>query len=178
MRIEDPCERPGVARNAAVDDESVLAERTKTSHAEFIRLMRRARAVVVPIRQGLRRSIGQQTFLNSMYMGKPTIISGGLGVRDHVENGEHALIVDGGIAGYVGALAWVLDPRNQRSVTEMADRGRERARYFSPARTADSLCAEVVALLSATDGQPVARRSALAAPIVAGPAEPPAAQTR
>lgn len=157
---------------------TVLAERTRTSHAEFIRLMRRARAVVVPIRQGLRRSIGQQTFLNSMYMGKPTIISGGLGVRDHVENGEHALIVDGGIAGYAGALGWILDPQNQRSVAEMADRGRERARHFSPARTADGLYAEVVALLSATEGRPVARHAPMAAPLGAGSSEPPAAQTR
>ncbi len=129
----------------------VLGERTPTSHAEFIRLMRTSRAVVVPIRQGLRRSIGQQTYLNSMYMGKPTIISRALGVRDHVENGKHALIVDGSVEGYVGALEWVLDPKNRDSVERMADRGRLRAGLFSPARTADRLYEEVVALLTASD---------------------------
>jgi glycosyltransferase involved in cell wall biosynthesis len=143
----------------------VLKERTKTSHAEFVRLMWTARAVVVPIRQGLHRSIGQQTFLNSMYMGKPTIISKGLGVRDHVVDGEHALVVDGSVDGYVKALGWVLDPQNQLAVIRMADRGRERARIFSPAHTADRLCEEVEALLSPSPKSlPLAAREPSATP--------------
>lgn len=40
----------------------------------------------------------------------------------------------------------------------MADRDRERAGIFSPARVAGNLCADVAALLSDTDDQPVRNR--------------------
>lgn len=118
----------------------VLAKRTSTSHAEFIRLLRTARATVVPLQQGMRRSVGQQTYLNSMYLGKPTVVARGLGISDHVEDREHALIVDGTVSGYVGALTWLLDPQNQEDVAAMAERGRLRAASF----TSDRLAAELL----------------------------------
>lgn len=128
--------------------ELVLPKRTRTSHAEFIRLMRSARAVIVPLRRGMRRTIGQQTLLNSMYMGKPTIVVGALGVRDYASDGENALVVDGTVDQYVMAIGRVLDPENQAAVNYMAEQGRVRARAFSPAATAETLYAEVSALLS------------------------------
>ncbi len=117
----------------------VLAKRTSTSHAEFIRLLRTARASVVPLQQGMKRSVGQQTYLNSMYLGKPTVVARGLGISDHLEDGEHALVVDGTASGYVRALTWLLDPQNQENVAALAERGRTRAASF----TSDQLAAEL-----------------------------------
>lgn len=117
----------------------VLAKRDRTSHAEFIRLLRTARATVVPLRQGMKRSVGQQTYLNSMYLGKPTVVARALGISDHVEDGEHALVVDGTTSGYVSALTWLLDPQNQENVAAMAERGRVRAASFTSDRLAADL---------------------------------------
>jgi hypothetical protein len=127
----------------------VLAERTPTSHAEFIRLLRTSRAVVVPIKRGMRLSVGQQTFLNSMFIGKPTIVSDSLAVRQHVNHGDDAFIVDGSAEGYAAALSWLLAPQNREAVARMAERGRERARVFNRQRTAECLFAQVAALLPA-----------------------------
>ncbi|MFI1401189.1 hypothetical protein, partial [Streptomyces sp. NPDC020681] len=78
---------------------------------------------------------------NSMYMGKPR-------VRDYASDGENALVVDGTVKEYVMAIGRVLDPENQAAVNYMAEQGRVRARAFSPAATAETLYAEVSALLS------------------------------
>jgi glycosyltransferase involved in cell wall biosynthesis len=129
--------------------ETALAKRTgRASHREFIRLMRTSRAVVVPLQRGMRRSVGQQTLRNSMYMGKPTIVVDTLRVRDHVTDGEDALLVDGGTDDYVRALTWLLDPKNQANVARMAERGRATAHTFSPTRMADGLYAQVAQLIS------------------------------
>ena len=94
-------------------------------HHEFVRLMYGAAAVVVPMRQGMRRAVGQQTYLNAMWLERPTIVSDILGVHDHIENGKTALIVDGSMAGYVRALHWVFDPDNQEQVVRMCQNGRQ-----------------------------------------------------
>jgi glycosyltransferase involved in cell wall biosynthesis len=128
----------------------VLAERTPTSHAEFVRLLRTSRAVVVPLKRGMRISVGQQTILNSMFIGKPTIVSDSLAVREHVNHGDDALVVDGSAESYAAALGWLLDPQNRDAVARMAERGRERARVFNRERTAECLFAQVAALLPAS----------------------------
>lgn len=93
-------------------------------HREFVALMQGAAAVVVPLRQGMRRAVGQQTYLNSMWLGKPTIVTDGLAVRDHVADGETALVVDGSAAGYVAALRRVLDPANAAETARMGHAAR------------------------------------------------------
>lgn len=109
-------------------------------HQEFVHLMVGAAAVVVPSRQGMRRAVGQQTYLNAMWLGKPTIISDGLGVRDHVEDGVTGLIVDGTADGYLRALQWVFNPEHARSVEEMRENGRLRVReQFTFERHAERL---------------------------------------
>ncbi len=100
-------------------------------HAEFVRLMRGAAAVVVPIRQGLRRAAGQQTYLNAMMLYKPTIIPNGYGVRDHVIDGKNALVVDGTPGDYCRALSWVLDPANRDQVDRLRLAARQAAEQFS-----------------------------------------------
>lgn len=88
-------------------------------HMEFMRLLLSARVVVVPLAQGLNRAVGQQTYLNAMLMGKPTIISNAPGVHDHVRDNETALVVDGSAQSYVDALNWMSDPGNCGKVAAM-----------------------------------------------------------
>jgi glycosyltransferase involved in cell wall biosynthesis len=64
------------------------------SHQEFRDKMASSRVTVVPIKKGLLRSPGQQTILNSMAMGKPTIVVGRKDAEDYIVNGETGVIVD------------------------------------------------------------------------------------
>lgn len=63
------------------------------SHDAFIDLMQHCVAAVVPIAAST-RSAGQQTYLNSMALGKPTIVTNALGVRDYVEDGRTGVVVE------------------------------------------------------------------------------------
>lgn len=93
-------------------------------HHEFVSLMRSAAATVVPIRRGLHRAVGQQTYLNAMWLRKPTVVTDTLGVRDHIRHGETGLIVEGSPESYVEALAWILDPDNQDDVDRLRNNAR------------------------------------------------------
>jgi glycosyltransferase involved in cell wall biosynthesis len=91
------------------------------SHHEFMELMLSAAAVIVPIRKGLHRAVGQQTYLNAMWLGKPTIVNDVFGVHDHIQNGETGLIVDGSSESYKEALEWVFSPANQDSLSRLCE---------------------------------------------------------
>ena len=56
--------------------------------------MAAARLVVVPMQKGTLRSGGQQTLLNAMLMGKPTIAVGRRWADDYIDDGVNGLIVD------------------------------------------------------------------------------------
>ena len=88
-------------------------------HAEFMRQLQTAAAVVVPMQSGLRRAVGQQTYLNAMWLGKPTIVNDAVGVRDYIRPGETGLIVDGSAHSYVDALRWVFDPAQAAAVRQL-----------------------------------------------------------
>jgi len=93
-------------------------------HRRFVSLMRAAATTIVPIRRGLRRAVGQQTYLNAMWLGKPTIVTDTLGVRDHVQHGQTAFIVDGTPESYVETLRWVFDPRNRQEIKRLGNNAR------------------------------------------------------
>lgn len=93
--------------------------------SEFIRLMRAAAAVVVPVVPNLERNAGMATLLNAMLLGKPVIANEALGVRDHMEDGVTGLVVDGSAQSYAAALRWVFDPANDAAVAEMGRKARE-----------------------------------------------------
>lgn len=95
---------------------------------EFISKMRASRAVIVPIRKGLVRSTGHQTYLNGMLLGKPTIISDILGVREYTQNGTNAIIVDGTPESYVAAIRKVMDPANKPQMDAMCRSAQESAK--------------------------------------------------
>lgn len=93
--------------------------------AEFMRLMQVCRAMVTPLKTGLSRAAGQQTYLNAMFLKKPMIVNDTYGVRDHVVDHETGLIVDGTVKGYVEALRYVTDPKNKAAVNAMGENARQ-----------------------------------------------------
>src|SRR5262249_56455409 len=79
-----------------------------TTVAGFRQAMAAARLVVVPMQPGLLHSGGQQTCLNAMYLGKPTIAVGRKWAVDFIIDGEDGLIVDyGDVAGLRRAIRWL-----------------------------------------------------------------------
>jgi hypothetical protein len=103
-------------------------------HARFVEMLHRASIVVVPFPKRLRRSAGQQTYLNAMALGKLVIVTDGLGVREYVEHGRTGLIVPpGDAAALADALRWALDPANGPAVARIRAQGRAEAHArFTP----------------------------------------------
>ncbi len=97
----------------------------QVSRSEFIRLMRASRAVIVPIKKGLVRSTGHQTYLNGMLLRKPTIITNTLGVHEYTSNGKNAIIVEGSTESYIQAIQWVMDSKNSSRINKMCDAAQE-----------------------------------------------------
>lgn len=100
-------------------------------HDEFMEAMRSAAAVVVPIKQGLSRAAGQQTYLNAMMYGKPTIVSPDFGVRDHIEHGRNGWISTHTQDDYVELIRYVTDPANAEHVDEVSRNAIATASRFS-----------------------------------------------
>lgn len=115
----------------------------------FLELMRQAEVVAVPLRAGLARSAGQQTYLNAMVLGKLVVVSDAPGVRDHIADGVTGLVVPPGDAELLAeALRWATDPGNTEACDLMRRRAREvAAEQFSPDRY-------VQRLLDIVDGLP------------------------
>lgn len=117
----------------------------------FTDLMRRSRAVVVPVRGGIERSAGQTVFLNAMALGKPVVVTDSFVARDYVEDGRTGIIVPPGDPGSLRrALEWVLDPANEAQVAALGARASEVARTtFSPRRYLESMLRVVATALEA-----------------------------
>ena len=103
-------------------------------HDEYIQRIRSAAVVVVPLREGVVRTAGLETFLTAMALGKIIITTDSPGIRDYVNAGRTGLIVPPGDAGALReAIAWTIDPANAPEVARIAQAGRESARRdFSP----------------------------------------------
>jgi len=105
-----------------------------TTAAGFRQAMAAARLVVVPMQNGLLHSGGQQTCLNAMLMGKPTVAVGRKWAVDFIEDGVTGLIVDyEDPLSLRSAVARVLD--DPAEARRMAERGRARAAQFTTERT-------------------------------------------
>ena len=107
----------------------------------FAELMRRAAVVVVPLKPGIERSAGQQTYLSAMALGKIVIATDSPGVRDYIESETTGLVIPPGDADALErALSWALDPANGDEVEAMRVRARETARSrFTPMRHLEAL---------------------------------------
>ena len=134
----------------------------------YERMMRGAKVVVVPL-LWTPRSVGQQTYLSGMRLGKPVIVTDSPGVRDYVVPGETALVVESNPAALRAALSWVLDPANQAEVELMTKRARQavednyRGRHYFK-RLWDTATEEAARRAQARQGAP-ARRGRLKPPI-------------
>ena len=110
-------------------------------HAEYMRRMREAAVVVVPLAPRWDRGAGQQTYLNAMALGKLVIVPDVMGVRDYVDDGRTGLVVparDG--AALEGAIRWALDRAHRGTVRAIGARAREDVRErFSPERYVDAV---------------------------------------
>ena len=98
----------------------------------FAGLLREAGVVVVPIRAGIDRSAGQQTYLNAMALGKLVIVTDTPGVRDYIDDRETGLIVPpGDPEALAAAIRWTIDPANRGEVERIRVRARDvtRARF-------------------------------------------------
>jgi glycosyltransferase involved in cell wall biosynthesis len=99
----------------------------------FRQAMAAARLVVVPMQRGLLHSGGQQTCLNAMALGKPTIAVGRKWAVDFITDGVNGLIVDyEDPQGLRNAITRVLG--NPEEAHAMAERGREHAARFTTHR--------------------------------------------
>jgi hypothetical protein len=114
-----------------------------TSHDGYLSSMRSACVVVVALERRRDRSAGQTTYLNSMAMGKLTIVTETLGVSDHVDDRDTGLIVPAHDPdALASAIRWSLDPVNATAVAAIRARGRAAARTrFGPDRHIDALLA-------------------------------------
>jgi glycosyltransferase involved in cell wall biosynthesis len=105
-----------------------------TTHTGFREAMAGARLVVIAMESGLLHSGGQQTCLNAMYMGKPTVAVGRKWAADFIEDGVTGLIVDyDDPAGLRRAIAWIVE--NPEAARRMGERAREHAATFTTERT-------------------------------------------
>jgi glycosyltransferase involved in cell wall biosynthesis len=109
-----------------------------TSVEGFRQALAAAWLVVVPMRKGLLHSGGQQTCLNAMLLGKPTIAVGRKWAIDFIEHGVNGLIVDyADPQGLREAVRWVLDHPAEARL--MACRGQVHAAQFTTQRTMQSV---------------------------------------
>jgi glycosyltransferase involved in cell wall biosynthesis len=105
-----------------------------TSVSGFRQAMAAAKVVVVPMQKGLLHSGGQQTCLNAMFMGKPTIAVGRRWAVDFITDSEDGLIVDyEDVQGLRRAIRWVLD--HPEAAKRLGERAHERAAWFTTQRT-------------------------------------------
>jgi glycosyltransferase involved in cell wall biosynthesis len=92
-----------------------------------------AKLIVIPMRKDTLRSGGQQTCLNAMMLGKPTIAVGRRWAVDFITDGEDGLIVDyEDPEGLRRAIRWVLD--HPEAAQRMGERARARAAAFTTER--------------------------------------------
>jgi glycosyltransferase involved in cell wall biosynthesis len=132
-----------------------------TTPPGFRQAMASARLVVIPMQSGLLHSGGQQTCLNAMLMGKPTIAVGRKWATDFIEDGVNGLIVDYEDArGLRRAIAWLLE--NPEAARRMGERGRERAAQFTTARTMRTVYDVVKLAEASTSAQPKESRHVVA----------------
>lgn len=66
------------------------------SHQEYLEMMAKCTINIVALAPNLLHSGGQQTFLNSMYFGKPTIVLDPEGACDYIENGVDGFLINPG----------------------------------------------------------------------------------
>nr|WP_277628119.1 glycosyltransferase [Arsenicicoccus dermatophilus] len=112
-----------------------------TSHEEFVDLLAGCRAMVLPLQSSV-RSAGQQTYLNAMVLGKPVVVTEGLGVTDYITPGVTGVVVSRDVDSLRAALRHVMDPANAPEYAEMGRRARADVKArFMPEHYVESILA-------------------------------------
>jgi glycosyltransferase involved in cell wall biosynthesis len=126
-----------------------------TTVAGFRQAMAAARFVVVPMQKDLLHSGGQQTCLNAMVLGKPTIAVGRKWAIDFIHDAYNGLIVDyGDVNGLRRAIRWVLD--HPEAAERMAQRGQDFAAKLTTERCMRAI--HDLVLEANDDARPVAHQ--------------------
>lgn len=102
-------------------------------HDRFLELMAVSAAVVVSLDTTTLRSVGQQTYLNAMLLGVPVVVNDAPGVRDHLEDGVHAVVVPArDPVALRRAVDQVLDPARAQEIEQRSARARAHAAALGP----------------------------------------------
>jgi len=121
-----------------------------TTHAGFRQASAGARLVVIAMQGGLLHSGGQQTCLNAMMMGKPTIAVGVRWARDLISDGEDGLTVDyADVDGLRRTIAWVLG--NPVEARQMGERARAKAEQLPSRRAMERIYELILGRVAPTD---------------------------
>ena len=83
--------RPEFFKNISLPDNVIVQG---FSHVEYLKKMAGCKMNIVAMAPGLLHSGGQQTFLNSMFLGKPTIVTDPAGAKDYIDDGKDGLLVE------------------------------------------------------------------------------------
>lgn len=111
---------------------------TGLTHAEFRQAMAAARLIIVPLQAGLLHSGGQQTCLNAMFMGKPTIAVGERWAQDFITNRHNGFIVDyQDPAALADTIMWIIG--NPAEANLIGQRAEDHARQFTIRRCMKTL---------------------------------------
>lgn len=130
-----------VATSNVVRDVPPNMKLAPLSHQDFFREMMRSDVVILPLLPIKGRSVGQQTYLNALALGKPLIVTDCIGVRDHLTAGVHALVVPPSDVGALhAAIEWMLAPANRTARDAMARAGQQLAAQMTFAHYAAHLC--------------------------------------
>lgn len=110
-------------------------------HDEYVRLLRAAAVVVVPLQPRTVRSGGEQTYLNAMALGKVTIVTDSPGAADYITSGETGIIVPASNPEALAeAIAWATDPANREAARRMGQAARDHVlSRFGPDQWVDRL---------------------------------------
>ena len=114
---------------------------------EFSLSFRRAAAVVVCLEPRNDRSAGQQTYLRSMALGIPTVVTDALGANEYIDDGRTGWLVPPKDPDALrDRLEWILDPENAEKVTTVTACAVADVTRFSPDATVDALLAWITHL--------------------------------
>jgi len=140
VSVEIACTRPELLAGLSIPENVTIRG---YCHSDYLDKMASCRVNVVPLQTGVLHSGGQQTFLNSMYLGKPTIVTDPEGARDYITDGVDGILVPPSDPKALReAILWVLD--NQAEADEMGERARRKAQSY----TTEEHFRKIVALAS------------------------------
>lgn len=119
--------------------------RTEVDPPAFRRDLRRACVVVVALEHRDDCAPGIMVLLDAMALGKLTVVTDTLGVREHVEQGVTGFVVPAGDAAALGeTLRWCLDPAHAAEAADIRESARATARTaYAPEVHVEALLEQV-----------------------------------